>query len=241
MDPLTTTDFPWWLTLLAAGSLALAIGIACWVTLDLRRRPQPMAVMNAVWPLCMLFGSVIWLWLYLRWGRAPRPADGEDQPDKPFPAAVAVGASHCGAGCTAGDIVAELSVALVPGLAAALGMGTLYGSEVFAGWILGFVLAFAFGVVFQYFSIAPMQGLSFWPGMWAAIKADTLSITSWQIGMYGVMAIAQFAIFSPAFGGTASPLTPQFWFAMQIAMLGGFATAYPMNWFLIRVGIKEAM
>ena len=28
---------------------------------------------------------------------------------------------------------------------------------------------------------------------------------------------------------------------MQIAMLFGFATAYPVNWWLIESGIKEAM
>jgi len=28
---------------------------------------------------------------------------------------------------------------------------------------------------------------------------------------------------------------------MQFAMIAGFATAYPMNWWLIRRGIKEKM
>jgi hypothetical protein len=32
-----------------------------------------------------------------------------------------------------------------------------------------------------------------------------------------------------------------FWFAMQIAMLGGFATSYPVSWVLIRAGWKEQM
>ena len=35
--------------------------------------------------------------------------------------------------------------------------------------------------------------------------------------------------------------TPEFWFVMQIAMLAGFCTSYPVNWWLIRVGIKERM
>ena len=35
--------------------------------------------------------------------------------------------------------------------------------------------------------------------------------------------------------------TPEFWFLMQIAMLGGFVTAYPVNWWLIRAGLKEKM
>jgi hypothetical protein len=28
---------------------------------------------------------------------------------------------------------------------------------------------------------------------------------------------------------------------MQIGMIAGFATSYPMNWWLIRAGFKEAM
>jgi hypothetical protein len=28
---------------------------------------------------------------------------------------------------------------------------------------------------------------------------------------------------------------------MQIAMLAGFITSYPVNWWLIKVGIKERM
>ena len=32
--------------------------------------------------------------------------------------------------------------------------------------------------------------------------------------------------------GTLSPLVPAFWFVMSMAMLAGFALAYPMNWWL---------
>ncbi|HJT79714.1 MAG TPA: DUF4396 domain-containing protein [Chthoniobacterales bacterium] len=34
---------------------------------------------------------------------------------------------------------------------------------------------------------------------------------------------------------------PLFWFMMQIAMLAGFLTSYPVNWWLLRAGIKEKM
>ena len=34
---------------------------------------------------------------------------------------------------------------------------------------------------------------------------------------------------------------PEFWFAMQLAMLAGFVTSYPVNWLLIRIGWKERM
>jgi hypothetical protein len=44
-----------------------------------------------------------------------------------------------------------------------------------------------------------------------------------------------------AFGGIASVSSPEFWFAMQLAMLAGFATSYPVNWWLVRKGLKEKM
>ena len=86
-----------------------------------------------------------------------------------------------------------------------------------------------------------MRGLSLLPGIWAAIKADTLSLTAWQIGMYGFMAIAYFAIFRTVFGVELKPNMVEFWFMMQIAMLCGFVTSYPVNWWLIRAGLKEKM
>jgi hypothetical protein len=59
--------------------------------------------------------------------------------------------------------------------------------------------------------------------------------------MYGFMAIANFWIFRHLLGASLDVASAEFWFMMQIAMLAGFATAYPVNWGLIQVGIKEAM
>jgi len=62
-------------------------------------------------------------------------------------------------------------------------------------------------------------------------------LTAWQVGMYGWMAIATFLIF----GHEIEKTNPVFWFMMQIAMLIGFLTAYPVNWWLLRAGLKEKM
>jgi hypothetical protein len=59
--------------------------------------------------------------------------------------------------------------------------------------------------------------------------------------MYGFMAIAQYFLYQHFFGQMARVDTPEFWFAMQLAMVAGFITAYPVNWWLIRAGIKEKM
>src|SRR5665647_2613302 len=70
-DPvvLHTADFPAWLTVLSVISLTVAIALAGWTAVDVARRPQRMRVMAVVWPVVMLFGGVLWLRLYLRWGR----------------------------------------------------------------------------------------------------------------------------------------------------------------------------
>ncbi len=232
-------EFPRWLDLLSIASLAIGFACAIAVATDVIRHPQKMRVMGLVWPLTCLFGGPLWVWLYWQFGR-PK---GEGIPGKepPFWAAVAKGASHCGAGCTLGDIVAEWSAFAFPAIAIWFGWHSLFGERIFAVWIVDYIVAFLIGVGFQYFTIVPMRDLSPGKGIIAAAKADILSITSWQVGMYGLMAVFQFAWFKASFGGVAHVDTPEFWFAMQLAMLAGFLTAYPTNWWLIRAGLKEKM
>ncbi len=114
----------------------------------------------------------------------------------------------------------------------------LLGLALPAEYIADFTLAFALGIAFQYFAIAPMRDLGVREDIVAALKADTLSLTAFEIGLFGWMAIMQLVLF------TAPHLTPDhaaYWFLMQIGMILGFATAYPVNVWLIRRGIKEAM
>src|SRR6185437_950132 len=150
-------------------------------------------------------------------------------------------ALHCGAGCMIGDVIAEWLAFAAPVVAVWLGWHTLFDEKIFADWVLDFLFAFALGIVFQYFAIVPMRNLSPGKGIVAALKADTLSLVSWQIGMYGFMAFAQFLWFDHGFGAKAEVDTPEFWFAMQLAMIAGFLTACPVNAWLIRSGIKERM
>ena len=231
---------PSWLHLLSVASLMIAFASALIIAYDVFRHPQKMWIMNFVWPLTALFGSVLWLWGYLGYGRINGAGIDVDR-KKPFAAMVFEGASHCGSGCTLGDICAEWLAFSVPSVAVLFGWHWLMSEKIFAVWILDFVFAFAFGVVFQYFTIAPMRSLGLREGIWAAIKADTLSLTAWQVGMYGFMALAYFWLFRHVLGADLTVASAEFWFMMQIAMLFGFATSYPVNWWLLRAGIKEKM
>jgi hypothetical protein len=141
-----------------------------------------------------------------------------------------VAATHCGGGCTLADLIVEWTALAIP--------VTLFGRLVYGTWVVDFIAAFLLGIAFQYFTITPMKQLSAREGLVAALKADSLSLTAWQLGMYGWMALVLFVFFSPS----ALPKhEPAFWFMMQIAMFAGFLTSYPVNWWLLRTGIKEIM
>ena len=242
--------FPAWLHVLSILSILAGLGSAAVLVFDVRRHPQGMWIMDLVWPLTALFGGPMTLALYARYGRlatkqAMMAAKREhlERPAAaiPFAIKVAKGAGHCGSGCALGDLLAEWLAYLVPAVEVAFGWGTLFADKIYAVWILDYILAFGIGVAFQYFTIKPMRDLAPWQGVVAALKADTLSLTAWQVGMYGFMAFAQLYLFGHLLGHRAETDTPEFWFVMQIAMLCGFATSYPVNWWLVRTGLKEAM
>ena len=243
--------FPVWLHLLAWFMLAAGGFCALIAAYDVFRRPQHMAVMNVVWPTTALFGGPLTLWAYYRYGRlasretvraaAETGAAPPSRTQTPFAVMVGKGALHCGSGCMIGDIAAEWLAFLAPSVAVALGWHWLFADKMYAVWALDFLFAFALGIVFQYFAIVPMRKLSPLEGVVAAVKTDALSLMAWQIGMYGFMAFAQLYLFGSLLGRRAEVDTPEFWFMMQIAMIAGFVTAYPVNRWLIGRGLKEKM
>ncbi len=213
------------LYVIAIVSLVAALVSALVIVLDLRRHPQKMAVMNAVWPVTALYFGPLAVWAYWVMGRQV----GQGSREKPFWMSIFVGATHCGAGCTLGDIIAEFLI-FFTGLDIA---GSRFGTEL----VGDYCLAFALGIAFQYFAIMPMRKISPGQGLMAALKADAASLTSFEIGLFAWMALMRFVLFHPAL----QPNDPVFWFMMQIGMIVGFATTLPVNWWLVRVGIKEAM
>ena len=53
--------------------------------------------------------------------------------------------------------------------------------------------------------------------------------------------VAHFNLFGHLLGKKLEVNTSKFWFMMQLAMLCELATANPVNWWLIRKGLKEKM
>lgn len=247
-----------WFEVLSIVALAIALLCAATIALDiLAGHRQMMPVMDYVWPITALYFGPIALASYWALGRPMskpemerraeqmkqqhgRGGDGQSAKGpmqlaheqlsarRLFWEAVWVGVTHCGAGCTLGDLIAEWAIFII-GVRIA---GQHYWPEI----LLDYALAYILGIVFQYYSIAPMRGISGFKGIWAAIKADTLSLTAFEVGLFAWMAFMMFGIFPHL-----EVDSPAYWFMMQIGMCIGFATSFPMNWWLIKKGIKEQM
>ena len=224
---------PFWLSEAAVIFLSLSGILALVIATDiLFGRRQKMMVMNFVWPITALWSGPVGFYVYWTIGRQPHGHEhGENNGNggKPFWHSVLTGTSHCGAGCTVGDLAGEWIVFL--------GGLTLAGSVLWANYAVDFACAYLAGIVFQYYSIAPMRGLSGWPGIKAALKADTISLVAYEIGMFAWMGLTSQVFFHPHL----EPTEAAYWFMMQVAMFVGFLTAYPANVWLIRKGLKEAM
>ncbi|MFD5163242.1 DUF4396 domain-containing protein [Streptomyces hawaiiensis] len=227
---------PAWLEALGWASLVLAAASALAITADMARRGarQRMWIMHVVYPVTALYWGPAAVWFYAAQGRLTSRAvierEGEPDPDAlPGWVTSAKAISHCGAGCVLGDIAGEW-------LVHAAGL-TIAGKPLYADFLLDFTFAWLFGVGFQYFSIAPMRDMGLAQGLWAAVKADTFSIVSFEIGLFAGMLLYQEVLFAP---GLAKP-TASYWLFMQLAMVVGFFTAWPVNGWLVRAGWKERM
>lgn len=239
----------------------IVIGIlsALSITIDILKHPQKeMPIMNLVWPINGLWAGIFGVWAYFTIGKYRKMDMSnmkmddmkdmdmsnmkmddmkdmdmsnmkmDDNKYSSFWQGVVADTLHCGAGCSLADLIGPWLFLVFP--------FTIFNNYTFGEWTLDYFLALLTGVTFQYAAISPMmneKGVKVWL---RALKIDFLSLSSWQIGMYGWMALVIFVWF-----GRLSPTTPEFWFMMQIAMCCGFITAYPVNWWLVKVGIKMGM
>jgi len=92
---------------------------------------------------------------------------------------------------------------------------------------------------FQYFAIASMSGLGVTDGLRAAAKADVMSLTAFEIGLFDLTVIMTFVLVSSPHH--VNPGMPVYWFLTRVEVTIGFVTAWPANAWLERRGIKVPM
>jgi hypothetical protein len=227
------TVAPTWLTAIAWISLALGFLSAGMILYDTYGRGlrQHHRVMEAVWPITALYlGPLGWI-AYSRLGRPTLvPGASAHEEMTTLRMGSAISATHCGAGCALGDVIGEWAIFA--------GGVTIAGASLWPEYIADFALAYVFGILFQYWAIKPMSGLSVRQALAHAIEADTLTVIAFEVGLFGWMALFQRVLFAHP---QLQPDHAAYWLMMQIGMVIGLVTSYPVNVWLVRHGVKQAM
>lgn len=229
------------------GTIWIVIGClsALIILVDVTRNPQQMKIMDAVWPINALWGGPLILWTYFTLGKHRKMQMGmpmnqkktsmkmdltpKDLKYNQYWQGIIVDALHCGAGCSLSDLIGSWIFYYLITF-------SLFDQKVLGEWLFDYILALIIGILFQYAAIGPMLKGSVAEKLLRAFKIDFWSLTAWQVGMYGWSAIETFGLHLHF-----TPLQPAFWVMMSIGMACGFLTAYPMNWFLVKKGIKKGM
>jgi Domain of unknown function (DUF4396) len=125
------------------------------------------------------------------------------------------------------------------------GIGILAGAAVASYFTLSrpvdialeYGLGFGFGwTIFQSLFMRDMAGGSYRRALESTFLPEFLSMNFLMAGMMPIASLGRAAV-----GGKFSPLTPEFWFVMSMALLAGFIAAYPINWWLVANGLKHGM
>lgn len=125
---------------------------------------------------------------------------------------------HCLLGCGLGEILGMI-------ISTALGMGNV--PSIVLAVFLGFVLGFALGV-------RPLlkAGLAFRPAMGQVLATEGLSIGV----MEGAEVLAE--VYTPGVM-MAGLMDGIFWIGMGVALVAGFVAAFPVNFMLVRRGVRH--
>lgn len=208
-----TNNVPDWLTPIAWAFIALAALSAVLIAADIYgRRRQRTIAMEVVWVCSALYLGPIALWLYAKTGRAHVRSNHSARDAHTSAAAVSL------PGGAASAIAHLIGVPLV--LASSL---TIAGIDL---WVMLLVIGSLAIVLLFAFERASVSGLT----VGAAAGAAVLTVLAFDIGMAGWMLLLHFTEYMPPASEGS------FWFLMQIGIVLGLVTGYPMAVALARKG-----
>jgi hypothetical protein len=202
--------------LLTAGSLVFLV----W---DLETNTPAAWMMKIAWVLVVLYTGPVGLFVYLLSCRQPQPGTHDRFIAAPWKQAVG-SLMHCVAGDATGIILAA-GVAFWMLLPKGIGMMLEYA----AGFAVGLLV---FQALFKTF----MTGGSYWSAVRQSFFPEAVSMNMVMAGMLPVKALAMQSV-----PGSDDPLRPTFWGIMGLATMAGPLTAYPINSWMVRHGIKHGM
>lgn len=215
---------PQWVTLVAWIVTGLGVLVAAAMIADIYvgGYRQPLRAMEAVWPVTAVYAGPLAWWAYHRWGR-PATRRWQQQhartPQLGLAATAAVQTIPGGAVSFVGHMIA-MPLVMKTGW-------TIAGQGVWPMMLLIAAFALPLLVAFEYHSLSVTRlPRSVGRRLWAASKISFLAILAFDVGMGASMLLVAFVL-------GYSPASMAFWLVMWGGMWLGFATAYPMVWWLL--------
>lgn len=214
---------PEWLTLLAwiVTTVGVLVAGAMLADIYLGGYRQPLRAMEAVWPITAVYAGPLAWWAYHRWGRpATRQwQQHERAPRRGLSATAAVQTIPGGAVSFVGHMIA-MPLVMWTGV-------TIAGQGVWPMMLLIAAFALPLLIAFEYHSLSRSgRAQSLGRRLWAATRISFLAILAFDVGMGASMLIVAFEL-------GYSPESMAFWLVMWAGMWLGFATAYPVVWWLL--------
>ena len=206
-----------WFTLAALSTLYVA-----WDNF-VRKNPEE-TVMKWGWVLITLYMGPVALALYVLTDKEPRPGTHEAFIRPLWKQAVG-STIHCVAGDATGIVLAATVTAML-------------GFPMWIDLIVEYVAGFAFGLlIFQALFMKDMMGGSYLGALRMSFLPEWLSMNAMMAGMAPVMVVLMMGRDMRAM----DPTQLLYWGTMSAGVIVGFFTAYPVNAWLVAVGLKHGM
>ena len=221
---------PAWLTPVAWTFVGLALLCAAFLVYDIfvRGHRQRIKAMDLVWPLTALYFGPLAIWAYFRYGRrgsGKSEAASGVTAHEDLPTAALTGGTPGGAASLIGHVIGVPLIVWSGWKIAGLDLWPM----IIAVAIVAVVLLFAYEFLF---STVPARGLPRARGAAVAALIAVATVLAFDIGMGGWMLFLHFGWFMPA----VTDVT--FLFLMQVGLVLGFLTGYPMVRLLVARGVK---
>lgn len=181
-------------------------------------------VMKWGWVLITLYMGPIALALYVLADKEPRPGEHE-QFIRPLWKQGIGSTVHCIAGDATGIITAAV-------------ITTALGLPMWIDLAVEYVAGFGFGLlIFQALFMKGMMGGSYRTALRSSFIPEWLSMNMMAAGMFPVMVLLMMGRDMRAM----EPTEPLFWAVMSLGVMVGFATAYPVNVWMVAKSLKHGL
>ena len=201
----------------------LLVGISLlYVLYDALFRLPVSWVQKLAWILVVAYTGPVGLLMYILSCRSPGPGRHDAYTRATWKQSVN-SEMHCLAGDATGIF---LAAAIVP----------VFGFPNGIDLVIEYVAAYGVGLfLFQAMMMVGMYEGNYLLAVRKTIFAETVSMNMVMLGMIPAMVLLNHYLLP----GVEGPLTAKFWFVMSMAAIVGGVTAYPINHYLVRKGLKH--